>query len=134
MDVPNAATRAPSNGLTTEVLGHGKTAGPVAIHRDGIRIESNAAVDLVVARLTFAPGGVSDWEFRSGPVLVVMTRGSLTRYAADDANAETFATGTAFVETGPSDGCIVRNEGVLDAEAVAVFVGAPRRQANEKRR
>src|SRR5437762_255274 len=126
MDVSNAATGAPSSGLTTEVLGHGRTTGPFTIHLDGIRIESNEAVDLVVARLTFAPGGVTDGEFHSGPVFVVMTRGSLTRYAADDAYAETFATGTAFVETGPSDGSIVRNEGALDAEAIAAFVVPPR--------
>ena len=122
MNVSNPTGSALSTGLTTEVLGQGRTTGPFTIQLDGIGIESTEAIDLAFARLTFAPSGMTRWQFHAGAVLVVVTRGALTRYAPDDCNAETYARGAAFVETCPSDGSIVRNEGSLDAEAVATFV------------
>lgn len=115
-----------STGLTTERLGQGRMPGPVRIELDGIIIESTDALDLAVARLTFASGSATDWQSHPGPIFVVVTRGSLTRYATDDCSAETYASGTAFVEYGSNDGSIVRNEGPLEAAAIVTSV-APRR-------
>ena len=113
-------------GPAMEVLCRGRAPQAFAIRRGGITVESPTPVDLVVARLTFAPGGASSWRFHPGPLLAVVTRGSLTRYAAEDCSAETFPSGVAFAENGAPGGTMVRNEGPVDTEAIVVLL-APRR-------
>jgi hypothetical protein len=109
-------------GVTTDVLGHGTVRGPLTMRHDGIRLESSAALDLLVARVTFAPGSAGGSLLRTGLTLGVMTRGSVTRYAAEDSSALTYASGLAFIENGPTDGSLVRNEGSVDAEMIVVLL------------
>jgi hypothetical protein len=113
--VPDAA------GVATDVLGHGTIRGPLTTQDDGIRLESSAALDVLVARLTFAPGSAGS-PLRTGLTLGVMTRGSVTRYAAEDSSALTYSSGLAFIESGPTDGSMVRNEGTVDAEMIVVLL------------
>src|SRR5262245_13640317 len=82
-------------GPKLEVLGRGGMPRAFTIRRDGITVESRTAVELVVARVTYAPGSASGWLHR-GPMLAVVTRGSLTWYAAEDCNAQTFPSCVAF--------------------------------------
>jgi hypothetical protein len=113
------------SGHTIELLGRGRTHGPLRLQHNGLTIESTEAVDLVVTRVTFVPGGATGWQSHPGPVLIIVGRGSLTRYSADDANAQTYTSGHAFVHNDPNDGSVVRNEGSVDAEAIVTFVGPP---------
>ena len=114
--VPDAA------GVTTDVLGHGTVRGPLTMRDDGISLESSAAFDVLVARLAFAPGSAAGTPLRTGLTLGVMTRGSVTRYAAEDSSALTYPAGLAFIENGPTDGSMVRNEGAVDAEMIVVLL------------
>ena len=119
------ASIADAAGVTTDVLGHGAVRGPLTMRDGGIRLESSAALDVLVARMTFAPGSAAGAPRRTGLTLGVMTRGSVTRYAAEDSSALTYPSGLAFIENGPTDGSMVRNEGSVDAEMIVVLV-APR--------
>ena len=94
---------------------------------DRLKIESSEALDLVVARVTFAAGDATGSGFRQAPILVVVERGSLTWYSADECEARTFTSGNAFAQADPGNG-LVRNEGSIDAQAIVAFVAPPSQQ------
>ena len=119
------ARATPPAGVTTDILGSGTTLGGFKIHADGIKVESKTAASFTVARLTFAPGGTTGWHAHPGPVLVIVTIGSVTKYPADDCTAHTYTAGQAFVENGPADQNMVRNDGTVPAETIVTFITAP---------
>ena len=123
--IVGSARGTPPTGLTTEVLGRGTTLGGFKIHVDGIKVSSKDAVDFAAAHLTFAPGGTTGWHVHPGPVLVIVKSGSVTKYSADDCSAQTYTAGQAFVENGPNDENMVRNEGSVPAETIVTFIAPP---------
>lgn len=119
------ARATPPGGVTTEILGSGMTLAGFTLHVDGIKVESKDAAGFTIAHLTFAPGGSTGWHVHPGPVLVIVKTGSVTRYPARDCTAQTYTAGQAFVENGPADENMVRNEGPIPAETIATFITAP---------
>jgi len=120
----------PPAGVTPEILGSGTTLRGFEIDVNGIDVESSDAVSFTVAHLTFAPGGTTGWHVHPGPVLVIVKTGSVTKYSAD-CTARTFSAGQAFVEKGPTDVNMVRNNGSVPAETIVTFLtppGAPIRE------
>ena len=111
--------------VTTKILGSGTIVAGFKIHVAGITVESKSAACLTVAHLTFAPGGTTGWHVHPGPVLVIVTTGSVTKYPADDCTAHTYTAGQAFVENGPADQNMVRNDGSVPAETIMTFITAP---------
>jgi hypothetical protein len=73
-----------------------------------------------VARQTFAPGAGTGWQRPEGPALVIVVGGTVTKYSADDARAETFAAGQIVPIIGPRDRNMLRNEGTAPAETIIV--------------
>ena len=112
----------PPAGVTTEILGRGTTLAGFKIHVDGIKVESKNAAGFTVAHMTFAPGGTTGWHVHPGPVLVIVKTGSLTKYSAGDCTAQTYGAGQAFVENGPTDENLVRNDGSVPAETIMTFI------------
>jgi quercetin dioxygenase-like cupin family protein len=119
------ARAVPPVGLITEILGSGTTLAGFTIHAAGIKIESKHAADVTVAHLTFAPGGTTGWHTHPGPVLVIVTTGAVTKYSAEDCTAQTYTAGQAFVENGPTDENMVRNDGTVLAEAIVALITPP---------
>ena len=120
----------PPAGVTTEILGRGTTLAGFKIHVDGIKVESKNAAGFTVAHMTFAPGGTTGWHVHPGPVLVIVESGTVTKYSAD-CTAQTYTAGQAFVEKGPGDENMVRNNGPVPAETIVTFItppGAPIRE------
>ena len=115
----------PPTGVTTEILGDGTTLAGFTIRVDGIKVESKDAAGFTVAHLTFAPGGTTGWHVHPGPVLVIVTTGSVTKYSAQDSVAQTYTAGQAFVENGPADENMVRNDGSVPAETIVTFITPP---------
>ena len=115
----------PPAGVTTEILGRGTTLAGFKIHVDGIKVESKNAAGFTVAHMTFAPGGTTGWHVHPGPVLVIVKTGSLTKYSAGDCTAQTYGAGQAFVENGPTDENLVRNDGSVPAETIMTFITPP---------
>ena len=123
--IADSADRSAATGLTTELLGRAITAGPVNIHVNGITIESSKPLEVLVARITFAPGGTTGWHSHPGAVFVVVDRGTLTRYPAGDSTAQTFTGGQAFAEHDPSGENMIRNEGSVAAEVIVAYLAPP---------
>ena len=124
------ARATPPAGITTEILGSGTTLGGLKIHVDGIKVASKDAASFTVAHLTFAPGGTTGWHVHPGPVLVTVISGSVTKFSAD-CSAQTYTAEQAFVENGPADENMVRNDGSVDAQTIVTFItlpGAPIRE------
>jgi hypothetical protein len=115
----------PPAGVTTEILGSGTTLAGFTIHADGIKVESQDAAGFTVARLTFAPGGTTGWRACPGPVLVIVKTGSVTKYSAQDSTAQTYTAGQAFVEHGPTDENLVRNDGPVPAQTIVTLITPP---------
>ena len=115
----------PPVGVTSEILGSGTTLAGFTIHAGGIKVESKATVGVTVAHLTFAPGGTTGWHAHPGPVLVIVTTGSVTKYSAQDCTAHTYTAGQAFAEHGPADENLVRNDGSVPAETIVTFITPP---------
>ena len=115
----------PPGGVTAKILGSGTTLGGFKTHAGGIKVESKHAAGVTVAHLTFAPGGTTGWHVHPGPVLVIVTAGSVTKYSADDCTAQTYTAGQAFVEHGPTDENMVRNNGSVPAETIVTFITPP---------
>jgi quercetin dioxygenase-like cupin family protein len=119
------ARATPPAGVTTEILGSGTTLAGFNIRVDGIKVESKNATGFTVAHLTFAPGGTTGWHVHPGPVLVIVKTGSVTKYSAQDCTAQTYTAGQAFVENGPTDENMVRNDGSVPAQTIVTFLTPP---------
>ena len=119
------ARAVPPAGVITEILGSGTTLGGFKIHVDGIKVESKHAAGFTITHLTFAPGGTTGWHVHPGPVLVIVTTGSVTKYSADDCTAQAYTAGQAFVENGPTDENMVRNDGSVPAETIVMVLTRP---------
>lgn len=87
-----------------------------------VQLKSHDNTDIAVSSIAVAPGGHSGWHKHPGPVLVVVTSGTITFYHGDDPACSPMVhpTGTAFLEKGGDVG-IARNEGTGQATVVATF-------------
>ena len=101
---------------------------------DGHKVEiaTKGASDLYVVSNVIAPGGNTGWHSHPGPSLVTVKSGTITQYEGDDPSCtpEVFTAGQSFVDPGGSHVHILRNEGSVPAETIAVQIvasGAPRR-------
>jgi hypothetical protein len=130
--IVNSSDDALPTGPRTDVLARGTTPGPLALQLGELEIEALDEVDLVVAVVTFAPGDATGWQLPAGSAFVIVKRGSLTRFSADDCDAQTHTSRHAFVQNDSNDRTMVRNEGAVNAEAIVTFV-APRAVAAHKR-
>jgi quercetin dioxygenase-like cupin family protein len=115
------ASGTPPSQLTFQPLARGTVAHGFRIRVDGIRVGSKGPVDFVAAHLTFAPGGTTGWHVHPGPVLVIVKTGTVTKYSAD-CTVNRYTAGQAFVERGPSDVNMVRNETTTNAETLVTFI------------
>jgi len=118
------ARATPPAGVTPEILGSGTTLSGFKIHVDGIKVESKTAAGFTVEHLTFAPGGTTGWHVHPGPTLIIVKAGAVTNYSAD-CTAQTYTAGQAFVEHGPTDEHMVRNNGSVPAETIVTFITPP---------
>jgi quercetin dioxygenase-like cupin family protein len=119
------ARATPASGVKLEILGSGTTLDGFKIHVDGMKVSSTDPAGFTVAHLIFAPGGTTGWHVHPGPVLVMVIAGSVTKYSAEDCTAQTYTTGQAFVENGPTDENMVRNNGSIQAETIVTFITPP---------
>jgi hypothetical protein len=126
-------------GFTSVVIGRGNL-GPFRVnskaagYRADLRSPDNT--DIAVANITIAPGGHSGWHYHPGPVFVVVKTGAITFYhsarSGEDGEGShdaacpptRHAAGSAFTESGGVVG-IARNEGTVEATAVATFFAPP---------
>jgi quercetin dioxygenase-like cupin family protein len=88
--------------------------------------------DVYVTRHTFPVGGHTGWHTHPGPSLITVISGELTVYEADNPTCTptVYHAGESFTDIGCGDVHLVRNEGTVCAQDVAVQIipaGQPRR-------
>jgi quercetin dioxygenase-like cupin family protein len=68
------------------------------------------------------PGGTTGWHTHPGHTLVFVTAGAVTQYQADDPSCtpHVYTAGMSFVDHGGDHIHIVRNEGTVEADAIAI--------------
>jgi hypothetical protein len=68
------------------------------------------------------PGGSTGWHTHLGHTLVIVTAGAVTQYQGDDPSCtpHVYTAGMTFVDEGGDHVHIVRNEGTVEAQVVAV--------------
>lgn len=96
------------------------------------RLRTHGISDFYVVDNKFSPGGTSGWHSHPGPSLIFVVAGEITNYRGDDRTCtpHVYTKGQAFVDEGGRDVHMLRNNGAVDAETIAVqFVqqGATRR-------
>src|SRR5690348_10145911 len=117
--IPGAATP-PSPGLfTSQLLGRGTYAS------DG-SLPIKQGTDIVVVKITVAPGGSSGWHSHPGGAIVVVQQGEVTVNKSRGSQCEitTYTKGQAFVERpGELDDAV--NNGSTDYILYVTFPGVP---------
>ena len=88
--------------------------------------------DVYVIQNTFPAGAHSGWHTHPGPSLITVVSGALTVYEASDPTCtpKIYTAGQSFTDIGCGDVHLVRNEGSVVAQDVAVQIvpkEAPRR-------
>jgi quercetin dioxygenase-like cupin family protein len=114
--------------LTTVLGKNGKTHPSLWL----ARIKTHGLSDVYVVDNKIAPGGTTGWHSHPGPSLILVVAGTVTNYMSDDRSCtpHAYTAGSGFVDPGGKDEHILRNEGSVPAETIAVQVlpqGATRR-------
>jgi quercetin dioxygenase-like cupin family protein len=136
MAAPAHAT--PICGVVTETLavGHYQSGLLNLMCQDGriwqliTRVRGDS--DVYVTRHTFPVGAHTGWHTHPGPSLITVVAGELTVYEANNPSCTpvVYHTGESFTDIGCGDVHLVRNEGTVCAQDVAVQIipaGQPRR-------
>jgi quercetin dioxygenase-like cupin family protein len=88
-------------------------------------IKTKGVSDLFVQSNVWQPGGSTGWHTHPGPSLVIVTQGAVTVYEGDDPSCTGHVVSSepgknSFVDIGGGDVHLVRNEGSVEAHAIAV--------------
>lgn len=94
--------------------------------------KTKGSSDLYVQNNTWQLSGSTGWHSHPGHSLIIVTAGSVTDYEGDDPTCtpHVYTAGQAFVDAGGSHAHIIRNEGDVIAQSIAVQLipaGQPRR-------
>jgi len=122
------ANATPASGIAAELLARGTIANAGHVHSAGVQLETRGPIDIATVHVTFQPGGSTGWHVHPGPALVTVKTGQLTLHRAKGCTTRTFAAGQTFLEFGPKDVNLTRNETGGVTETVVTFllpVGAP---------
>jgi quercetin dioxygenase-like cupin family protein len=93
---------------------------PTGKHR--VRIKTRGASDVYVVSNKIAPGGHTGWHTHPGPSLVTVKSGTITAYNASDRKCRptVYPAGSGFIDPGNGNLHLLRNEGTVEAETIAV--------------
>jgi quercetin dioxygenase-like cupin family protein len=122
------ATATPPSNVAAELLARGTIAHAGRIHVAGVELKTRGPIDVATVHVTFQPGGSTGWHVHPGPALVTVKTGQLTLYRAKGCRARAFGAGQTFLELGPNDVNLTRNETGGVTETVVTFLlppGAP---------
>ncbi len=94
--------------------------------------KTKGSSDLFVQNNVWQPGGSTGWHTHPGHSLITVTAGAVTAYEGDDPDCKphVYTVGMGFVDPGGGHVHVIRNEGDVVAQTVAVQLipaGQPRR-------
>jgi hypothetical protein len=131
------AIATPSAGLTTKILAKstfGSTQlGGFARVDDGTRapkpsdvwavfLKTHGLTDGYVVDNLIDPGGTTGWHSHAGPSIIFVVRGTITNYDSDAKRCagHDYPAGSSFTDPGGSDVHMLKNQGTVQAETIAV--------------
>jgi quercetin dioxygenase-like cupin family protein len=118
----------PSSGLTTTILGKSSfdeidvNAHTIPADLWQARLKTRGLSDVYVVDNKLAPGGTTGWHSHPGPSLILVVAGAVTNYMGDDptCTGHVYTSGQGFIDPGSGDVHMLRNEGSVQAETIAV--------------
>jgi quercetin dioxygenase-like cupin family protein len=126
------AAATPPSGVTGTVWARGSFADPVDIKfkvKQGNRqvILAPGAQQTVMQSILIAAGGHTGWHSHPGPVVVLVNRGELTLYPADDpaCAGRTYTAGQAFIDSGQGHVHLAVNTGGVDTMLWVTYFDVP---------
>jgi hypothetical protein len=122
------ATATPPSGIAAELLARGTVARAGHVRAAGIKLATRGPIDVAIVHVTFQPGGSTGWHVHPGPALVTVKTGRLTLHRAKGCGTRSFGAGQTFLELGPHDVNLTRNQTGAVTETLVTFllpVGAP---------
>ena len=119
------ATATPGPGTTAQTIGRA-TMPAAHLNSGDFTLRQMKDADAVTVIVNFEPGGTTGWHLHPGPVVNLVTAGTVTYYRGDDpaCTPHRFTTGQGFWDAG-GDVHIVRNEGTTPATIVVTFLNVP---------
>ena len=113
------------SGITTTQIVQGNFGDiHVKTNFDGhkVDIDTKGDSDLYVVSNVIVPGGNTGWHTHPGPSLITVKSGTITAYEGDDPTCSptVYTAGQGFVDPGDGHVHILRNEGTVPAETIAV--------------
>lgn len=86
------------------------------------RLRTHGLSDFYIVDNKFAVGGTTGWHSHPGPSLIFVVAGQITNYHGDDPTCtpHVYTAGQAFTDEGGADVHMLRNEGTVQAETIAV--------------
>jgi quercetin dioxygenase-like cupin family protein len=113
-------------GVHITPLSKGTTGASVNAKAAGIEITTHGRKDILITAITVDPGGTFGWHSHPGPVLVAVSKGTLTVFdsTGHGCRRSTVSAGDAFVEDGHHVH-LARNEGAAPVELNATFLARP---------
>jgi quercetin dioxygenase-like cupin family protein len=108
-------TMTPGSGVTAQLLASGTLVAPVDVK---IKAESRINMDatqVLLYKITIAPGGYTGWHQHGGPHMIIVASGELTYYEGNDptCTGTVYGAGSSIMDPG-FDTHFVRNEGTVD--------------------
>ena len=97
-----------------------------------VKLDTKGESDVYVVSNVIQPGGNTGWHTHPGPSLITVKSGTITAYEGDDPTCTptVYTAGQGFVDPGGEHVHILRNDGTVPAETIAVQIvarGAARR-------
>jgi len=116
------ATATPPAGVAAELLARGTVAQASHVRVAGVKLATRGPIDVATVHVTFQAGGSTGWHTHPGPPLVTVKAGALTLHRAEGCRTRTFSAGQNFLEYGPRDANLTRNETTGVTETVVTFL------------
>jgi quercetin dioxygenase-like cupin family protein len=117
----------PQSGVTTTPLATKIRFGEIEINDHTIpadvwqaRLKTLGESDAYVVDNKIATGGTTGWHTHPGPSLIFVIAGTVTNYTSDDCAGHPYSAGTGFVDPGGGDVHMLKNNGAVTAETIAV--------------
>jgi hypothetical protein len=126
------AMATPPNGFTSTTIAKGQF-GEIDVLNQFVPPKNNGNLwlslqktqglsDGSVLNNVWQPGGSTGWHTHLGHTLIFVTAGTVTQYQGDDPTCtpKVYTAGMAFVDAGGDHVHIVRNEGTVEAQVIAI--------------
>jgi len=109
------ATATPPNGFTSATIAKAQF-GDIDVLSQFVPPDGYVLINV------WQPGGSTGWHTHLSHTLIIVTAGAVTQYQSDDptCTGTVYTAGMSFVDHGGTHVHIVRNEGTVDAQVIAI--------------